>query len=165
MKKNNFFGGAEIFDFGIITSNAADAFLKAGNEYLFTYNMTNALLLYENGEIDRTFTTPLGKRVDMKGLSGKELDYAMVEYEQTIVEQFTIDYFANRPNVDKEQVISGINTAFSSTFAPKIIKSILKENFTKKNVAGKEVLKIDFGSYEDRVKLGEKLIDRLYERE
>ncbi len=136
----------------------AERFLRAGNEYLFNFNMANAKSLINNGKLDGSFVDANGLRINFDGLSGKELDYAIVAFEQTKVQDFIAQYQKDNPNVDINKIIKKINTSFSAPLSPKAVSKALKENFNTAN--GQEAF--DFKNYNHRVLLGQRVIDQLY---
>ncbi|GEQ85381.1 hypothetical protein ULMS_08890 [Patiriisocius marinistellae] len=159
----NAVGGADLPDGGMATSSATDDFLRGGNEFLFSHNMDNFNGIMSNS-LSKTFTDANGESISLAGLSGKELDYALVQFEQTKVQDYIKSYSINNPNADMEAIITNVNESFgksiiSSIFAPAELKLVINENFTDKNGE----INFDFSKYNDRVKLGQKLIDKAYE--
>ncbi|HEX9600474.1 MAG TPA: hypothetical protein VF985_03195 [Mariniflexile sp.] len=151
-------GAAEGINAWYLT-DATDKFLSAGNKYLFGYNMGNAKSLIETGSLSGSFTNAKGATVSFDGLSGKALDYAMVEFEQTKVQDFIGQYQKNNPNASMDDIMGSINYSMDSSFAPKEIKKVMNDNFN----TSKGQKAFDFGSYDDRVKFGQKIIDQLHE--
>ncbi|MCX6180587.1 MAG: hypothetical protein NT150_01490 [Bacteroidetes bacterium] len=142
-------------------NDAADKFLTEGNKFLFGHNMNN-LKQIRNGTLNGSFTDADKKTVSFKGLSGKSLDYALVQFEQSKVQEFIEQYKKGNPKVNMQDVYSSINSSMSSSFAPSEVNEVIKEHFTDAKT-GK--VTFDFSSYKDRVKLGQKLVDKLYEKE
>lgn len=141
-------------------SDGADKFLQEGNKYLFKYNMANAKSLINTGGLTGSFTDANGIKVSFDGLKGKALDYAMVQLEQTKIQGFMDNYQKNNPNADMSEIMKSINGSMGSSFAPEAIKNVMDKYFNTDN--GQKAF--DFGSYNDRVKLGEKMIDQLYQK-
>ncbi|MBO9201949.1 MULTISPECIES: SpvB/TcaC N-terminal domain-containing protein [Niastella] len=137
-------------------SDAADDFLSKGNKYLFSHNMDNAKGLIA-GNLDKNFTDANGAKVSLKGLSGKALDYALVQFEQTKVQDFISQYQKENPGADMKAIMKSINGSMGAAFAPSAIKKVMEDYFE----GGKT---FNFGNYNDRVKLGQALIDQLYEK-
>jgi RHS repeat-associated protein len=152
----NAVGAAEEYsslNFGLLHDNTEN-FLRKGNEFLFTHNMNNLKSLM-SGNLSESFIDANGEEMSFKGLSGKALDYALVNFEQTKVQEFTDNYIKNNPDVDMKAVFKEVNGAFGLFAAPTSVKEVINENF--------EEDKFDFSNYNHRVTLGQKLIDKLYE--
>jgi hypothetical protein len=139
-----------------ILSDKTDAFLKAGNKFLFGYNMKNFSYLMKGQDIP-----------GMKGLRGKYLDNKMVEFEQGKVGDFIKKYTEiDSENID--DILKEVNSSFAlntsldpikqvaALFTPQEIKEVIKENFTDKKIT------FDFNNYNHRVTLGKKIIKKLY---
>ena len=166
-KGSNWFGAAEVVTrrtavgaAGKINlwwlNDGADKFLQEGNKFLFSYNMDNYKHLMK-GDLNKTFKDANGENIALTGLTGKKLDYALVQYEQTKVQDFIGKYQKDNPNVDMNSVIGSINSAMGSSFAPADVVDVMDKEFK----GGKT---FDFKSYNDRVKLGQKLVDKFYEK-
>jgi hypothetical protein len=155
----NAVGAAEGLNFKFLTDEAEN-FLKAGNRYLFSFNMFNAKALINNGKLTRTFTNANGKDISFNGLTGKDLDYALVEFEQTKVQEFIGIYQKNHPNADMKSIMKSINKSFGAPFGKAEIAKVMKDHFTNE----KGDLTFDFSKYSDRVKLGKELINDLREK-
>lgn len=153
-------GGADFVNFHFIHDDT-ERFLKAGNRYLFSFNMFNAKYLMENGELSRSFKNAEGKELSFKGLAGKDLDMMLVEYEQTKVEEFIKLYSNNHPNADMKSIFKEVNKSFGLPLAHKDITTVMTNHFTD----DKGNITFDFRKYQDRVKLGQELINLLHERE
>ena len=151
-------GGADFVNLQFI-HNDTENFLKAGNRYLFSFNMFNAKHLMEKGKLDRSFTTADGKEASFKGLKGKDLDMMLVEYEQTKVQEFIGLYEKNHKDLDA--VYKEVNKSFGLPMAHKDIQTVLKNHFTDTNGN----ITFDFKQYDDRVKLGKELIELIYKRD
>ncbi|MBP5983959.1 MAG: hypothetical protein KA734_09560 [Fluviicola sp.] len=153
-------GAAENTNLGYLTDDAENLIL-AGNRYLFSYNMFNAKNLTKNGKLDRTFIDARGDEKSFKGLVGRDLDYMLVEYEQTRVQEFLDLYQKNHPDFKMNSAIGSINWSFDSFMADENVKTVLNNFFMDDN--GESTF--NFGSYEDRVKLGKELINLLRKKD
>ena len=144
-----------IFDAGFL-SDSDDKFLRAGNKYLFDYNMQTAkALMVGNGKLTGSFKDAESKTISFDGLTGKNLDYALVNYEQTKVQNFIDEYKRNNPNADINSSFEKVSNSINSPGAPNDIIKVMEENFSQFN-------QFNFGNYQHRVILGQRLIDRLY---
>ena len=155
----NAVGAADGINLHYLTDKA-DRFLQEGNKYLFKYNMLNAKNLINYGNIKNSFIDANGIDVTLDGLSGKTLDYAMVKFEQTKVQDFINQYQRDNPDANIEGIMKSVNYSMGSIFAPKEINNVMDKYFNEDK--GQEAF--DFSSYDHRVKLGEKLIDKLYNK-
>ncbi|GGB25045.1 SpvB/TcaC N-terminal domain-containing protein [Puia dinghuensis] len=151
----NAVGAAEFVHYGFLTDEAA-SFLSQGNKYLFAHNMDNARQLMA-GNLDKTFIDANGAKVSLKGLSGKALDYALVQFEQTKVQDFIGQYHKDNPNANMNSIISSINGSMGARLAPSAIRKVMHDYFND----GKT---FNFANYNDRVKLGQLMIDQLYDK-
>ena len=157
-------GAAEFpVNFDMVTDEG-EHFLKSGNRYLLNGNIFNAKYLIQNGKLDRTFTDAKGNQISFRGLSGIDLDYALVVYEQTVVEKFIGKYKENHPNINVSKVIADINSAYrdyrTGFLGNADINSVISEHFTDKEGN----TSFDFGNFDHRVKLGQELIKILANR-
>lgn len=109
------------------------------------------------GNLDKTFVDANGAKIALKGLSGKALDYALVQFEQTKVQDFITQYKKDNPNANMNSIMSSINGAMGAGAAPSAVKKVMHEYFDD----GKT---FNFANYNDRVKLGQKMIDLLYDK-
>lgn len=151
-----------------------EEFLRDGNKFLFPQNMNNVKLLLEGkGKINMTFTDANGVEQSFVGLTQKDLDFKLVEFEQSLVGEYLIEYLDNNRREgfirdwneftnntveqDLEDIIKQINKNFDSFMAEDLTQDIIKEHFTKN---GRIVF--DFSKYEDRVKLGQIMVEELY---
>lgn len=125
----------------------AEKFLHAGNAYLFDFNMTNAKASIETGKLTGSFVNANGSKFSFNGLTGKSLDYAMVHYEQTKVQDFISQYQKSNPNVSMNELFKTITTSMGSSFGPDEIVSVMKDYF-------KNGTTFNFSNYNDRVLLG-----------
>jgi RHS repeat-associated protein len=132
-------------------SDDTEKFLAGGNKFLFEYNMANAKQLITGQEIE-----------GLEGLKGKELDYALVEFEQSKVQVFMEQYFIDNPDADQNAIINQVNSSFSLMFGPGDVLSAIEQHFTNSETGE---ITFDFSNYDDRVKLGQAVIDILYERD
>jgi len=122
-------------------SGRATDYLKRVNAELFAYNYRNFQYLKAGKEIP-----------GLEGLRGRDLDYAMVVMEQTLVEKITMRELPD-PKV-RAKIMAEISDMFSSRFVHPEIKHA---------AADRGMDTPDFGSLEDRVDLGEGIVDRLYD--
>ena len=140
----------ELWD-GLVTSQETDDFMKAGNEYLFPFNMKNLSYLIKGKDIP-----------GMEGLRGKDLDYELVKFEQKKVQEFTTNYKKLHPDVNFDDVAKQINRSFNSDWiswiAPDDVNNVIDKKF---KVQGTD---FNFLDYDDRVTLGKGLVDILHER-
>jgi len=168
--KSRWFGAAEIVTRwnavgaaeginGPYLNKSAEKFLSAGNKYLFGFNMANAKSLIENSGLSGSFNDANGSNVKFDGLSGKALDYAMVQFEQTKVQDFIGQYQKDNPNANMSDIMKTINGSFGAPGAPGAIQNVMGNYFN----TDKGQKAFDFGSYNDRVKLGQKIVDQLYQ--
>jgi hypothetical protein len=141
-------------------SDDTEAFLRTGNEYLSFNNVTRFADGFEYGQ-------------DIPGLEGKRgkaLDYGMVRMEQQALQEFMAKYFARNPKV-RDKVISEINDSFTRTRwwqLQKIdpVKAVSSpQQKAALDYALGEIAKrdhpFDFARPDDRIFLGERMIDFL----
>ncbi|MBS7233604.1 hypothetical protein KHA90_21555 [Flavobacterium psychroterrae] len=155
-------------------SNQTDEFLKGGNRYLFSDNMNNVKLLLEGkGKLSGEFIDAKGNKQSFKNLSQQELDFKLVEFEQSVVQDFINSSFDNLNNSflkksldevsettgnrDFDAIIEQINDNFTLWMAPDLSEDIMQKHFTKN---GKSTF--NFAKYDDRVKLGQVMVKELY---
>lgn len=148
-------GAAEWINLGVI-KDSSEKFLKEGNEYLFSYNMKNAKDLIKNGKLEGGFYSAEGEFVSFEGKRGRELDYAMVEYEQTKVSSFMTEYKQRNDLSDADMNYIIDNVSSTMKYSRGDVKKIMNKYFD-----GGE--NFNFGSYKHRLILGKALIDGLYE--
>jgi hypothetical protein len=126
-------------------------FLRETNQALYPLNMMNAIKI-QSGTLEESFTAPDGQVISFKGLTGKELDYALVKLEQTKVEELIKQYQAKYPRADMKGIFSTINLFMHwNPLLPEAVKQAMSSSF-------------DFSDYKERVKLGQRIIDQLYNR-
>lgn len=114
------------------------AFLIAGNAFLYPYNLHNFFVLREKGEVP-----------GFERLRGEDLDRGLVVLEQTLVQRF-IDAHV-WPNAQaKWESLRRITAGFSN--ASPFVKSVQTQVFGAA---------FDFGSLDDRIRLGIALVARL----
>ncbi len=142
----NAFGAADkdAFNFGLLGNDAAD-YLFQINQELFVWNTANFFKLDQGQEIP-----------GLEGLRGKRLDYGLVTFEQRKVEAYTTSYFAGKSPDIKSRIVSKINFLIGSKLGADIINQAFQDRFTDK---GK---KFSFDRENDRVQLGDGIIDLLY---
>ncbi len=146
---------------GPIIGSGAEAFLKKGNKFLFRHNMKNAkALITNNGSLTGSFTDVNGTLISFDGLKGKDLDYALVNFEQSLVQDFIKSYEGKVGSDEMASIIQDVNDLFTSrvakVFGNGAINDVMNEYFD----GGKS---FDFSNYDDRVLLGQKLVDKLHE--
>ena len=83
----------------------------------------------------------------------------MVRYEQTKVQEFLTQYKMTHSSADVASAIQSINGTMGGYGSPWDIKAVIDQHFVDK---GKS---FDFSSYNDRVKLGQELINKLYNKQ
>ncbi|WP_346293789.1 hypothetical protein [Sphaerothrix gracilis] len=140
----NAVGAAERINLWYLSDNT-DQFLQAGNKFLFKYNMKNFSYLMQGKDIP-----------GMEGLRGQDLDNALVEFEQTKVQEFTDNYSGDG---SIEDMTAEINSAFDAYLAPDLVKAVIEESFENKGI------EFDFKKYRHRVILGQQMVDKLYKQE
>ncbi|MEW5675603.1 hypothetical protein ABGT15_04765 [Flavobacterium enshiense] len=155
-------------------SNDTEEFLKQGNKYLFSDNMKNVKLLLEGkGKLSGEFIDAKGKKQSFKGLTKQELDLKLVEFEQSLVQEYINSSFNDlnnsfmkksldevaytSGNKEYDAIVKQVNENFSHWMAPDIIQEIMEEHFMEK-----KKLTFNFAKYEDRVKLGQIMVKKLY---
>ena len=141
-------------------NDAADKLLQAGNKALFSYNMSNAKHIM-NGTLNSSFTDANGQNVSFKGLTGKTLDYALVRYEQTKVQEFLTQYKMTHASADVASAIQSVNGAMGKLGSPWDVFFTIDKHFNTEK--GQKAF--DFNNYNDRVKLGQEIINKLYNRQ
>ena len=162
--KWNVLGGAEIpviTDWLVMSPYTSD-FLQAGNEFLLSHNIRNAQELINSGGLSFSFEDANGAIVSFAGLSGMDLDFALVQYEQSLVQDFIGLYSSEHGQGITGIALKGINEVFASdllqTATDKLVRAVMEEFFN----GGDD---FDFASYDDRVKLGQELVRILYEQQ
>lgn len=143
-------GGTELPDLGALTSKATDKFLQGGNEFLFSHNMKNAKDLLADGKLSGHFNAADGYNYSFEGLSGMELDFKLVEFEQSKVQEYINSYKGK----DLNDIISNINEMMNGSLPSSEVRDVIKNKFNNK---------FDFSKYKDRVKLGQELIKKAHE--
>jgi hypothetical protein len=117
--------------------------------------MKTAKDLLADGRLSGGFTDANGSKQSFEELTGMALDFKMVEFEQSKVQEYINSYKGN----DLNSIISNINDLFTGnvakTLGPGAVNDVMKESFN----GGKTY---NFGSYEDRVKLGQELIKKAH---
>ncbi|AYN05786.1 hypothetical protein [Flavobacterium sp. 140616W15] len=164
---------AEMVNFWYL-SDKTDEFLKEGNRNLFSDNMNNVKLLLEGkGKLSGEFIDAKGNKQSFKNLSKQELDYKLVEFEQSLVQEYinfsfkdlnnsfikkSLDEVSSTTgNKEFDAIIKEINENFTHWMAPDIMQDIMEKYFMTK---GK--LTFNFAKYDDRVKLGQLMVKELY---
>ncbi|GBF52033.1 hypothetical protein LPTSP4_35710 [Leptospira ryugenii] len=142
----------------LFLKDATEDYLKAGNKFLFEQNIKNAKQLLENGKLTGSFVNAEGKTIKFDGLTGVDLDYALVEFEQSKIQSFMDDYQKKNPGVDMNKTYEYINASMNLDLANKNVKAVMEEYF---NVYRGQK-SFDFRNYQDRVKLGKKKIEILH---
>jgi hypothetical protein len=67
-------------------------------------------------------------------------------------------------------IFENVNESFSFQFvgvdiAPNLVLEVMQESFTAVDENGIEISTFDFRSYDDRVKLGQEIVKKMYEDE
>lgn len=145
---------------GPVIEKSVDTFLNEGNAYLFAENIKNAKGLIENdGSLSGHFEDANCVFMMFDGLCGIDLDYTLVCFEQSLVQTFIIKYEQKVGSEKMEEILKSVSGLFSGYLSYFLgdsnIKKVMNEHFK-----GGE--SFNFRSYNDRVKLGQKLIDELY---
>jgi hypothetical protein len=112
-------------------------FIVAGNAFLYPYNLHNFYVLREKRDVP-----------GFERLRGEDLDRGLVVLEQTLVQQF-VDTYGWPSALDKETSLRRLSEGF-----------LLASDFVRSAVAtlGK---RFDFGSLDDRIRLGIALVAKL----
>jgi RHS repeat-associated protein len=155
--RRNAVGGADGFNLWNLDAKS-EKFLKDGNKFLFNFNLANANALINTGKLTGSFTNPKGDQIAFDGKTGKDLDYAMVQFEQTKVQEFITQYQKSMGLVNYEAVINKINGSFDSQFAPNAIQQVLQKYFNTSK--GQDAF--NFANYDHRVTLGYGIVDILH---
>jgi len=155
-------------------NDETEKFLREGNEFLFSENMNNVkLLLQGKGKINMSFTDANGIKQIFEGLTKKELDFKLVEFEQSLVGEYIKKYLKenkkegfirdwneftqNTAEEELERIIKQVNGNFDSWMAEDLTQDIMRDHFTKDGR-----VTFDFSKYSDRVKLGQIMVEELY---
>lgn len=159
--KANSIGAAERFNFWMLNRRACN-FMKQGSAYLFVFNKNVAQQVLQHEKINRIFVTSYfadssRKEVAIYEKQGKELDEALVLFEQTLVQYFIDIYRQQNPGVNTDKIFRSMNRAMRFPLAPGPVRKVLKKNFSRKK-------RFHFQSFDDRVTLGMGLVDLLYEK-
>ncbi len=74
-------------------SGDTNDFLRGGNEFLLAHNMKNLQALIEGkGTINLSFIDANGQQQTFEGLTKKQLDFKLVEFEQSLVQEYINKY-------------------------------------------------------------------------
>ncbi|KQO21659.1 hypothetical protein ASF10_12985 [Flavobacterium sp. Leaf82] len=155
-------------------TDKTDDFLKGGNKYLFADNMNNVKLLLEGkGRLSGEFIDAKGNKQSFENLSQEELDFKLVEFEQTLVQDYINSSFkdlnnsflkksldevsSTTGNKEFDTIVREINDNFTIWMAPDIIEDIMEKYFTTN-----KKITFNFAKYDDRVKLGQIMVKELY---
>lgn len=157
--KRNSIGAAEGFNFWVLNKSTC-RFMIQGNAYLSVFNKNVAAQLLRDGKVNRIFVTAYfadssRKEIAIYEKQDKELDKALVLFEQTLVQYYIDIYRQQHPGINMNKIFRSMNRAMRLPLAPRAIKEVLKKNFSRKK-------RFHFQSFDDRVTLGFGLIDRLY---
>lgn len=149
---------------GPFLNDAAGKLLQAGNKALFPHNMENAKKMMA-GTLDQFgygnyFTDAKGEIIWFAGKKGKDFDYALVRFEQTKVQEFLTQYRMGNPSEEVNSAIESINSSMGMPGSPQNVRDVIKEQFNEER--GQKAF--DFNSYNDKVKLGQGIIDKLHNR-
>jgi hypothetical protein len=159
--KRNCVGAAEKFNFWLLNKRAAD-FIQQGSAFVFVFNRNVSQQLMHTGKINRIFVTSYfadssRKEVYIYEKQQKELDEALVLFEQTLVQYYIDIYLQQHPGLNMDKAFRSINRAMRLPIAPKMVRKALKKNFSRKHP-------FHFQSFDDRVKFGIALVNLLYEK-
>lgn len=145
--QRNGIGAVDLGKLNFILDKKTEDFMRKGNEFLFKFNMNNFKYLLEGQDIP-----------DMKGLTGKALDYKLVEFEQRKAEDFIRNY---NYNGFRNDIIKQVNRSFNDPlirqFAPREVVAVIREKFKPGE--------FDFSNINHRITLGKSIIDKLYEKQ
>lgn len=120
-------------------SDETEDFVRQGNEFLFGHNMKNMAALAENGAIP-----------GLEGLTGKELDYALVDFEQNKLQEFMDAYEKEHGSIDG--IAEQLSGNMDSMFAPGAVKESMKQ-FEEQGI------EFDFRNVDHRIMLGKGMVD------
>ncbi len=115
-------------------------------EYVHFKLATDNQVLYE--------TLILGVEIPgYEGLRGEQLDLALVNKEQELVEIYTNEFFELNPNLDREEAFASINLSFDPEswlfdFNGNTVKEVIRTDFFEQNI------QFDIGNKEHRIILG-----------
>jgi RHS repeat-associated protein len=132
--------------------------LRKVNRDLFPFNMANFKKI-RSDELNMTFVNYNKESVSFSGLKGIELDYALVEFEQTKVQGILEKYIRENPGEEYSSASWTMN--LKMCIADSRINRVLDEHFNTE--LGQD--EFDFLNYNHRVKLGKELINILYEED
>ena len=135
-------------------SDDAEAMLQTANAFLFEHNMKNFRYLM------------LGQPIPgMEGLTGKSLDHALVEFEQTKVQEFLQSYQPPKGSDPLDDMVDKINYLFDpwlidpmNLFDSDEVNEVIETHFNDKDI------NFDFAQYKHRVMLGKELVNNLYRK-
>lgn len=129
--------------------STAAKFLRDGNQYLYPLNMQNGTAILQ-GTLTGSFVTPDNELIVFDELHGKELDYALVAFEQSKVQVFIHEFRTNNPDISMDAVFLQINAGMRlNPISTSILRRAMFNSF-------------QFQNYSDRVRLGRRIIDELY---
>ncbi len=156
----NAVGAAELPN-GPLLNDAAEKLLKEGNKELFAFNLRRAKeMIYHDRVGFGSFPEPNNNPIFVtpRGKKGKSLDYVLVQREQAELQYILTEYKKKNPISEINSAIKSINRAMGLPGSPREVGEVMDEQFNVKK--GQKAF--DFDKYEDRVKLGQGIIDKLY---
>ncbi len=156
----NAVGAAELPN-GPLLNDAAEKLLKEGNKELFAFNLRRAKgMIYHDRVGFGSFPEPNNNPIFVtpRGKKGKSLDYVLVQREQAELQYILTEYKKKNPISEVNSAIKSINRAMGLPGSPREVGEVMDEQFNVKK--GQKAF--DFDKYEDRVKLGQGIIDKLY---
>ncbi|MCR9222308.1 MAG: hypothetical protein NXI21_18960 [Alphaproteobacteria bacterium] len=144
-------GAADALNAGVL-SDADEAFLRYTHHALASENHALFEALRAGAPPD-----------DLKGLSGKALDYALVEREQALLQDHIEAYFKDRPPELRRAVMESLSRAADPTSVWGKARMLAMETAVEKamNQAFRDG-GYDFARQSHREALGKAMIDRLY---
>jgi len=103
-----------------------------------------------------------------EGLTGDDLDYALVEKEQKKVTQYMNEFFVLHPSYDSVELLNLLSNQFDPEGPVMGSNPTYMLNNSEVNLAIEEVftangIKMDMGNEEHRIKLGNHLVNQINE--
>lgn len=123
-------------------SDETEDFVRQGNEFLFSHNQENLARLAEDGEIP-----------GLEGLKGKDLDYALVDFEQNKLQEFMTQYEKDHGSIDG--IAEELSGNMGSMFAPEQVKVAMAQ-FEEQGIT------FDFRDVKHRIALGRSMVDQAH---
>jgi len=129
----NFFGLRQI-------SRDAESFMLSGNRALFDFNVQNYSDLKKGSDIP-----------GLDGLSGADLDNALVVFEQTLVQRHIEGFLEGKSQEYRETLGREMSRLFDHRAGSEKIRATIKEQFGDS---------FDFFDLDHRVQLGQRLVEK-----